>query len=58
MTIVELMQAFDRGKDKAREAMSADDVVQIVQDLEDQTLKFIGQPADARMEVGSLPKWS
>lgn len=57
MTAAQLIEAFDRGKDRAREAVSADEVVEIIQDLENLALQCIGQPDDGRVEVGNLPKW-
>ena len=60
MNIATLQSEFDRGRERAREAMSADDVVEIIDWLETRTMDFINQsPEEAeRLQVGSLPKWS
>jgi hypothetical protein len=52
-----IIEAFDRAKDRVREAWSADEVVQILRDLETFTLDQIGQAPEARIEVGNLKKW-
>lgn len=57
MDTTRLIEAFDRAKDRAREAWSADEVVQIIQQLEDFTLNHIAQAPEPRMEVGNLKKW-
>lgn len=57
MNAATLIEAFDRAKEKASEAWSAAEVVQIIQELENLTLDYIGQPADRRIEVGNLTKW-
>ena len=57
MTPAALIEAFDKAKDKAREAWSAAEVVALIQELENVTLDYIGRPEGQRIEVGNLTKW-
>lgn len=47
MTRAQLKQAFQRSREQAREAWSADEVSKIIDDLEQTTWDYLAVPEDA-----------